>query len=57
MISNSTVGTVSGSALATIKCIITIGMTIETIVYAAIGAVVGFLVTEGLKWLKKQIKK
>jgi len=57
MTSSTAVGTGSGMALATVKSMITIGLTIETIVYAAIGAAVGFIVTEILKLLKKKIIK
>jgi uncharacterized membrane protein YeaQ/YmgE (transglycosylase-associated protein family) len=51
------VGTVAGGATAIIKAWISLDGVIETIGYAIIGAVTGFLVTEALKYKKSKIKK
>lgn len=49
-------GTVSGTALTVV---VNIGSSdiIKTVVLAAIGAVVSFCVSVGLKWLTKRLKK
>lgn len=49
-------GTVSGTALT---IVVNIGSSdiIKTVVLAAIGAVVSFGVSVGLKWLTKRLKK
>lgn len=49
-------GTVSGTALTVV---VNIGSSdiIKTVVLAAIGAVVSFGVSVGLKWLTKRLKK
>lgn len=49
-------GTVSGTALTVV---VNIGSSdiIKTVVLAAVGAVVSFCVSVGLKWLTKRLKK
>jgi hypothetical protein len=54
--SGTILGTVSGTALTVV---VNIGSSdvIKTVVLAAIGAVVSFGVSVGLKWLTKRLKK
>lgn len=49
-------GTVSGTALTVV---VNIGSSdiIKTVVLAALGAVVSFCVSVGLKWLRKRLKR
>jgi uncharacterized membrane protein YuzA (DUF378 family) len=55
---NSTAaGTVSGMALASVKAVITFGASLDTLVYAIIGAAGGWIVTEILKYIKSKITK
>lgn len=51
------IGTVAGAGTAMIKAAISLDGAIETAVYALIGAAVGFLATEGFKWVKNKITK
>lgn len=51
------IGIASGALTGGAKAAISLGITLETIYYAAIGAAAGFLVTEFLKYLKNRKKK
>ena len=56
------VGTTIGASIGFAKSIIlldalTWGAVGSTALLAAVGAIVGFIVTSGLKWLRKQITK
>ncbi len=50
-------GTGIGSALGIIKALITTPVVQDTIILAATGALVGFAVTELLKYIKRKITK
>lgn len=55
---NSTAaGTVSGMMLASVKAVITFGASLETLVYAVIGAASGWIVTQILNYIKSKITK
>jgi hypothetical protein len=43
-----------GASLAALKAVIPFGASVETIVYAVIGTVAGFLVTEICKYIKRK---
>jgi len=54
--SDTVVGTVGGTILSIIPHLDN-GDVIRTLILAAVGAVVSFLVTQVLKWVKMRIKK
>ena len=54
--SDTIVGTVGGTILSIIPHL-DAGDVIRTLILATVGAVVSFLVTQALKWMKKRIKK
>lgn len=57
--SNSTtaIGTGSGFVVATVKAMIQLDTAIETLIYGAIGALGGLLMTYAVNWIIKKIKK